>query len=209
MTFTGPGAQQPIGTNLFGQQQWARRGENDARIAANTIPVGVINIYYGAAAPPGGWLLCDGSSFSSAAYPALAALLGGTTLPNLKGKVIVGVDAAQTEFATLALTGGSKASTAPHTHGGTTGGESHNHPHNPVNLFGTSNTAHAHYIGGAAGEGSAAPQGAGRAGSTWSPSTDGASDDHAHSFTSGDSSTTAPSGNLPPYIALNYIIKAA
>jgi hypothetical protein len=34
VTFTGPGAQQPKGTNLFGQEPWELRGTNDARIKA-------------------------------------------------------------------------------------------------------------------------------------------------------------------------------
>lgn len=75
-----------------------------------------------------GWLSCDGVSYLRTDYPALFAALGGAAspwglpdgthfnVPNLKGKTIVMVDAAQTEFATMAATGGSKTSTAPHTH---------------------------------------------------------------------------------------------
>ncbi len=39
---------------------------------------------------PVDYLLCDGSSFSSSTYPLLFALLGGTTLPDLRGKFIRG-----------------------------------------------------------------------------------------------------------------------
>jgi microcystin-dependent protein len=67
---------------------------------------------------PAGWLLCNGTAVSRTAYAALFAILGtthgagdGTTtfnLPNLKGKVPVGKDTAQTEFATIGQTGGEK-----------------------------------------------------------------------------------------------------
>ena len=54
-------------------------------------PVGVVTAYAFATAPAG-WLLCDGSSFDGAAYPALAAGLGGATLPDLRGEFIRGFD---------------------------------------------------------------------------------------------------------------------
>lgn len=75
---------------------------------------------------PSGWLLCNGTAVSRTTYTDLFVALGTTygagdgsttfNLPNLKGRVIVGVDAAQTEFDALGETGGSKTSTAPHTH---------------------------------------------------------------------------------------------
>ncbi|MFI3270725.1 MAG: tail fiber protein, partial [Pseudomonadota bacterium] len=34
------------------------------------------------------WLICDGSTISSTAYPALYAIIGSTTLPNLKGRFL-------------------------------------------------------------------------------------------------------------------------
>jgi microcystin-dependent protein len=94
---------------------------------------GMITMFAGAAAPLG-FLLCDGSSVSRTTYADLFALIGttygagnGTTtfnLPNLKGKVAVGLDAGQTEFDALGETGGAKTHTLTvnempaHTHSG-------------------------------------------------------------------------------------------
>ena len=86
-----------------------------------TVPSGVINAFAGAAANvPTGWLLCDGAAFSSSTYPTLATIVGdkygthsGSTyyLPNLTGKIPVGLDSAQTEFNDLGETGGAKTHT--------------------------------------------------------------------------------------------------
>jgi len=93
------------------------------------IPVGTMIWRPKESATPG-YLRCDGSLVSRTTYADLFAYLGfdaspvpGTDpgsnnfyLPNTKGRVFVDKDAAQTEFATALLTGGNKASTAPHTH---------------------------------------------------------------------------------------------
>lgn len=219
-------------------------------------PTGALIGLESATVPPG-YLLADGSAFSGTSYPDLKTYLGGTTLPDYRGKFLVGRDGT-TEFLTLGQTGGAKTVTigsanlplhthglnghshgaatgftAPtHTHGlatGSTGGQIGNHTHNAVNFFGTSNTAHTHYAGGAAGEGSGAPQGTGRAGSTWAPSTDGVSADHTHNLSgstdsgsslnhahtvAADNGSTTDGGfagtalnKLPPYRVLNWYIK--
>lgn len=102
-------------------------------------PTGIVNPYYGLVAPTG-WLLCDGSVIP-AKYTALIALVGVNT-PNLKGKVIVGLNSAEAEWDTLGETGGTKTSAIgtgnlpAHTHGlnghshsGATVGASVNHSH--------------------------------------------------------------------------------
>lgn len=84
--------------------------------------------------PPSGWLLCDGAAVSRATYAALFTVIGTTygvgdgsttfNVPNTKGRVLVGKDAAQTEFDALAETGGAKTHTLvtgempAHTHAG-------------------------------------------------------------------------------------------
>jgi len=78
---------------------------------------GEMLLWPGSAAPTG-WLMCDGSAVSRATYAALFAVVGTTygagdgsttfNVPNLKGRVAVGKDAAQAEFDVLGETGGTK-----------------------------------------------------------------------------------------------------
>jgi microcystin-dependent protein len=99
--------------------------ELDAMIAQLS-PTAMITPYAGTTAPDG-WLMCDGSAVSRTTYGALFAKIGTTwgsgdgsttfNVPNLKGKVVVGVNSAETEFDTLGETGGSKYTEA-HSHTG-------------------------------------------------------------------------------------------
>jgi microcystin-dependent protein len=85
-------------------------------------PVGIIAPFAGAVQPTG-WLLCDGSAVLRSTYTELFALIGvtygagdGTTtfnLPNLQGRVPVGVNTADANFDVLGETGGASV----HTHG--------------------------------------------------------------------------------------------
>lgn len=136
--------------NLFGQEQWARRGEADVVAAAAVsaaLPVGSIVAYWGLTAPSG-WLLCDGNPIP-AQYAALIALVGPNT-PNLKGRVVVGYNAAETEFDTLGETGGSKTSTAPHTHNLNSHTHQHDHGHT-ISDPSHSHTVNSHNHGGGTG----------------------------------------------------------
>jgi len=133
--------------------------------SASNIPVGIIQMY-GAAVAPTGFLICDGSAISRVTYSVLFAVIGTTygvgngsttfNIPNLKGKVAVGLDAAQTEFDALGEVGGEKthalttAELAAHGHtqdahthtqnahthtqdSHTHGNDTHNHTQNPHN----------------------------------------------------------------------------
>ena len=86
----------------------------------DTLPVGSI-IAYSSDTIPNGWLLCDGSSFSTTSYPELFEAIGVTygwddernpKLPDLRGRVAVGkkdaTSADDTEFSSLGKTGGSQ-----------------------------------------------------------------------------------------------------
>lgn len=86
-------------------------------------PTGAVLPYAGSAAPTG-YLLCDGSTFNGDQYPELRDVVGDTYgthsgtsyyLPNLKGRIPVGRDAAQTEFDAMGETGGSKTHTLTQT----------------------------------------------------------------------------------------------
>jgi len=59
-------------------------------LASLRVPVGTIQMWP-TSSPPTGWLICNGSSFSSSTYPDLANVLGGTTLPNFSGRFPLGV----------------------------------------------------------------------------------------------------------------------
>ena len=73
---------------------------------------------HGTGTPPPGWLICDGTPVSRTTYAALFAAIGTSygvgdgsstfNLPNFKGRVPAGFDAAQTEFNALGKPGGSK-----------------------------------------------------------------------------------------------------
>jgi len=73
---------------------------------------------YGGSIAPSGFMICDGPAISRVTYAALFAQIGTTygagngsttfNIPNLKGRIAVGLDAAQTEFDVLGETGGEK-----------------------------------------------------------------------------------------------------
>lgn len=88
------------------------------------LPVGVMLPYGGTAAPSGVWALCNGASLSTSTYASLFAVLsyryggggGSFSLPNTKGKFLVGVSGAS-PFATTGATGGTANNvTVSHTH---------------------------------------------------------------------------------------------
>lgn len=86
-------------------------------ITGDTLPIGSITAY-GKETAPANWLICDGSAVSRTSYADLFAVIGtkygegdGSTtfnLPNLKGKVPVGLDSSDTDFNTIGKTGGEK-----------------------------------------------------------------------------------------------------
>lgn len=86
----------------------------------DTFPIGAISPYAGSVAPTN-WLICDGRAISRVTYSDLFNAIGTTygsgdgnttfNLPNLKGRVITGLDTSQTEFDALGETGGEKTHT--------------------------------------------------------------------------------------------------
>ena len=132
-------------------------GHDAANIVNQGMPVGVVNAYWGTTAPTG-WLLCDGAAIP-AQYPRLIALVGANT-PNLKGKVVVGVNGADADFDVVGYTGGAKTVTIAsgnlpvhthglnsHTHSGTTGDDNSNHQHTVLGGTGGQSDNHSHQAG--------------------------------------------------------------
>ncbi len=96
----------------------AATADGAAGVASGGVPVGSV-VLWPAPAPPTDWLTCDGASLLRSAYPALFAVLGTTygaadgthfSLPDYRGRVPVGLKAADTDFDTLGETPGAKTS---------------------------------------------------------------------------------------------------
>lgn len=123
----------------------------DARLAG-IIPAGVMWAWAGdEAAPPAGWLVCQGQGLSTGVYPTLHSAIGysyggsGTTfyLPDLRGRVMLGAGTgpgltarvrgalvgAETVAITLAEMAAHSHTVNDHTHSGTTGDQDRSHWH--------------------------------------------------------------------------------
>ena len=198
-------------------------------------PVGSIMIWAGSTAPTG-WLLCDGTAYTVAAYPALNAVIGttygtgiGFMVPNLKGKIPVGLDATQTEFDTRGEIGGEKThaitTTEMPSHNHTFTGTAHSHTVDPASVTSSATGAHTHTVTDAYNSSElsddANDRTVGSDATTSTTRTTSSSGDHSHtinipSTTSSSTTATGIIGNtgsgtamnvLQPYIVLYYIIK--
>lgn len=228
---------QAVGTSILADaavtgDKIAANAVTSAKLATSVsqglAPAGSVMQYAGAVAPSG-WLICDGTNVNRSTYADLFAVVGttygagdGSTtfgLPNLKGKVIVGLDGTQTEFNQLGETGGQNSVTLTtdqipsHVHTGpshqhtlsnhthtinhdhaafTSGSDSHSHS---IDLESTSTTAHTHYSSGNSDSVAGTPSsGGGPAADTGIVN----SDSHTHSIDvpSFSGSSGAPSTNL-------------
>lgn len=167
-------------------------------------PTGSLIAFAGSSAPSG-WLICNGASLSTTVYAALFAVIGYTYggsgssffVPNLKGRVPVGRDTAQSEFDNLGETGGAKTHTLTtsempsHNHSGVTDVQgSHSHTYSD---FPNSNQdlAQGTYTF------RRAPQ----------TSNTGAAGDHAHNLSIYNTGGGGSHNNLQPYLVINWIIK--
>lgn len=185
---------------------------NELECNAMSIPVGTIWEFAGSTLPDK-FLWADGSKVLVADYPDLYGVIGDTFangfftpgvdfyLPRRSGRVSVGVDAGQSEFAALGQTGGEKTHTLTvaqmpsHTHIQ----NSHNHAQN----------AHQHTIprdtvSGGSGVGFSSP---GLADVTFLLGSTTATNQPA-TATNQNTGEGQPHNNLQPYLALNFIIRA-
>ena len=202
-----------------------------ATALAALVPSGTVSQTARATAPTG-YLLCDGSAISRTTYSSLFDAIGtaygvgdnSTTfnIPNLKGRVPVGMDSAQTEFDTLGESGGAKTHTLTtaempsHTHTQNSHNhtqDSHNHSqnahsHSPggnggnmflVNGDGTNGQANVSVGGG--GYGLSTPQG------TTATNNAATATNQAATATNQNTGGGGAHNNLQPYVVLNYMIK--
>jgi microcystin-dependent protein len=104
----------------------------------NLAPVGSI-VMYGASTPPAGWIVCNGQS--TAAYPALAAVVGAN-VPDLRGRVPMGhgdsPDAQViSDYATIGAKFGNETVALA-----IANMPSHNHPYDASDGLGSTNRTH-------------------------------------------------------------------
>ena len=187
-------------------------------ISPSGVPAGVITQYAGVTAPTG-WLLCQGQSLSTTTYSALFEAFGGAggggyryggsgssfSLPNLKGKVGVGLDSAQGEFLQLGQTGGSKTHQL-------SASELPTHKHNVSVTVSSTTLNHRHLferttlndviVQSGTGAIAAAPED----GDTYTEYTN-PNPTYTATVSESDVGSNGSHQNLQPYIVVNYIIK--
>lgn len=219
--------------------QWMELLSSAVPAVNEIMPLGTI-VQTARSTAPTGWLLCQGQTISRTTYSGLFAAIGTTygagdgsttfAIPNLRGRVVAGLDSAQDEFNFLGETGGAKTHTltinempshdhsqASHTHtfsGTVTGSGAHNH------LFFMDDGAAS--PGGATrystvGYDATSNNTSGNGGWFWTPGSNSSYDGtHSHTYSGTTSQATpgiSPTGgglahnNLQPYIVLNYMIK--
>jgi len=184
------------------------------------IPVGIIMPFAGTNAPQG-YLLCDGSNVSRTTYPALFTEIGtnyglgdGTstfTLPDLRGRIPVGLDPEQSNFEKLGKTGGEaehilSADELP----------SHNHHVDPPYANTAANGTHQHSYNDryntSEKSDDADDRWVGSDGTTNVSRWTGSAGSHTHGidipgFSSNNTGGDHAHNNLQPYIVINYVIK--
>lgn len=188
-------------------------------------PVGTILMWAGASdfgSVPDGYLLCDGSAVSRTSYPALFAVLGETfgsgngsttfALPDLRARFILGANDSYTRGATggevnhtltvseMPVHSHSCSDGGSHTHTMESGGE---HTHSS----GASGTISVSKGDGTSGTSTVGKGGTADTGSAGLHTHElGTASDHTHSI--GNVGGGNAHNNMPPYIALSYIIRA-
>ena len=183
-------------------------------------PPGVIQAYGGSAAPSG-YMLCNGAAVSRTTYADLFSAIGtnygvgdGSTtfnVPNLQGRVAVGLSAADAEFNVRGETGGAK------THAlASNEVPAHVHLVDPPDSTTTTNGSHTHsyndrYRGTTISD-DASDRNVASDALNDAARTTGSGGSHAHTldipaFNSGSSGGGVAHNNLQPYLVVNYIIK--
>lgn len=126
-------AQPAINEDNLNLMQQLIKADITGAVSGDTLPIGAFLPYSGATAPTN-WLICDGSAISRTTYQDLFNVIGtvfgagdGSTtfnLPDMRGRVPVGVDSNDTDFNAVGKTFGEKSHTL-------TIDEMPNHTHTP------------------------------------------------------------------------------
>jgi microcystin-dependent protein len=163
-----------------------------------------IVVPWGSAAIPSGFLLCDGTSYATATYAALFAVIaytyGGSganfNVPDLKDRTVVGVSAANSK--TLAQAIGANTVTPTGNIGGSVAA---------TTLATTQIPSHTHVYFPEGGESGTGVLGAAnrQAGSPITSSSTGGGQSHTHNLSA--NFTGSANSVLQPGLVLNYIIK--
>jgi len=146
---------------------------------SSSVPSGSVMAWMGTGSePPTGWLFCDGSLFDTDLYPQLAAVLGTSRVPDLRGRFIL----SDSPSFSAGSTGGATSVTLstnnlpPHQH---SVGMTFDATFTPGNIQTGSGASTLHFTGAGLGGGSTSLVGSGQA-----------------------------FGIMPPYVAVKHIIKA-
>jgi microcystin-dependent protein len=193
-TPTGSGASGTWGINITGNAATA----TTATTAANGNPTGTI-LMWSTATAPSGYVLCDGSAISRTTYAALFAVIattfgagdGSTTfnVPNYQGNVPLG---SNPSYALASIGGSADAIVVTHTHTATSTvtdpGHSHTYTYD----------VHAPVRAGSNGDCPFTPTAENTGTSTTGITV---------ATTNASTGTSGTGANLPPYLAINFIIK--
>ena len=164
-----------------------------------------IVVPWGSASVPSGFLLCDGTSYSTTTYAALFAVIaytyGGSganfNVPDLKDRTIVGVSSSNSKALAQAI--GANTVTPTGNIAGSTGA---------TTLTSNQIASHSHNVTKAAGEGGTggvSNNSSSAAQQTFATSNTGGGSSHDHTLSANFSGTA--NSVLQPGLVLNYIIK--
>ena len=238
-TMPDPGAS----ANTWGATLNATTQKIDNEVFQNQqglVPIGSITMF-GGVTPPANWLICDGSSLSTAApYDKLFAVIstthggggGNFNLPNMQGAFPLGAGPGSQMDAALGAAGGAATVTLDdatmmpsHTHAINIGDPQHTHAiSDPTHSHTISSPSHTHQVNQVFGGGSEIQSGSGwgqqnvqSGGQTAGITGTNAAATSVSVYNSATgifASATYTGGdgahnNMPPYVALNFIIRFA
>lgn len=179
---------------------------------AGIAPIGSI-MMWPTNTPPTGWLICNGGTFSATDYPTLNTILGGNTLPDLRDRFPIGASGTKAVKSTSGAASVTLTTTQLPSHGHAISGASQSHSiihdHNLSAILKTGSAgANGDNGGGSVQQGNTS----GRYSASVSGTTSNGSSPHTHNpgtYAADPTGSGAAFSILNPYLALNFIIRAA